>query len=91
MGESRHRNLYLPYVPVRIHNFNPEAKLVAVLRNPAERAASHWWHWRSRGLEQLGPWASFEAGALTLRPAWAITAWLLAPALGQRPAPFGGR
>jgi hypothetical protein len=60
VGESRHRNLYLPYVPARVHNFNPEAKLLVVLRNPAERAVSHWWHWRSRGLEPLGPGESFE-------------------------------
>jgi hypothetical protein len=52
-GESRHRNLYLPFVPRRIHDFNPDAKLLAVLRNPARRAVSHWWHWRSQNLEPL--------------------------------------
>ncbi len=54
IGESRHRNLYLPYVPERIYKTNPEAKLVVILRNPIERAFSHWQHWHSRGLEKLG-------------------------------------
>jgi hypothetical protein len=53
VGESRHRNLYLPYIPARIHGYNPEARIIAILRNPAERAISHWWHWRSRGQEPL--------------------------------------
>jgi len=53
VGESRHRNLYLPYVPERIYLHNPDAKLIAILRNPVERAVSHWWHWYSRGQEPL--------------------------------------
>jgi len=54
VGEARHRNLYLPFVPARIHRLNSEAKLLAVLRHPAERAVSHWWVWRARwGMEQL--------------------------------------
>jgi hypothetical protein len=53
VGESRHRNLYLPYVPDRIHSHNPDAKLIAILRNPIERVISHWWHWYSRAREQL--------------------------------------
>jgi len=53
IGESRHRNLYLPYVPERIYKTNPEAKLVIILRNPIERAFSHWQHWYSRGIEKL--------------------------------------
>lgn len=41
VGESRHRNLYLPFVPSRIHRFNRDAKLLVVLRDPVERAISH--------------------------------------------------
>jgi hypothetical protein len=51
VGEARHRNLYLPYVAQRIHGFNDSARLIVCLRNPTERAVSHWWHWYSRGLE----------------------------------------
>ncbi len=43
IGEARHRNLYLPYVPERIHRVNPNAKLLVILRNPIDRAYSHWW------------------------------------------------
>jgi hypothetical protein len=53
VGESRTRNLYLPYVPQRLFDYNPDAKLLAILRNPVERAISHWWHWYSRGEESL--------------------------------------
>jgi len=56
-GEARHRNLYLDFVPERIHQYNPEAKLLIVVRHPIERALSHWWHWFDRGEETytLGP------------------------------------
>ncbi|HLU12145.1 MAG TPA: sulfotransferase domain-containing protein [Oceanobacillus sp.] len=53
IGEARHRNLYLPYIPKRIHDTNPNAKLIVMVRNPIERAYSHWWHWYSRGVELL--------------------------------------
>jgi len=56
IGESRHRNLYLPHVPERIHAYNPDAKLIVILRNPVDRAYSHWWHAYSRDYEKL----SFE-------------------------------
>jgi Sulfotransferase domain len=52
-GEARHRNLYLPFVPRRIHRFNPAAKLLAILRHPAARAVSHWWFWRCWQKEPL--------------------------------------
>jgi len=44
IGDARHRNLYLPYVPQRIHQSNPNAKLLITLRNPIDRAFSHWLH-----------------------------------------------
>ncbi len=56
IGEARHRNLYLPYVVPRIKESIPNAKLIVILRNPIDRAYSHWWHWYSRGEEPL----SFE-------------------------------
>jgi hypothetical protein len=52
-GESRHRNLYLPFVAPRIHAHTPSARLVVVLREAVERLVSDWWHWYSRGLEPL--------------------------------------
>ncbi len=53
IGESRTRNLFLPYVPGRIHETFPEAKFIVVLRNPVERAYSHWHHWSASGVEKL--------------------------------------
>lgn len=53
LGDARHRNLYLSYVPARIHASCPDAKFIAVLRDPVERAYSHWWHWYRLGEEQL--------------------------------------
>jgi len=51
IGEARHRNLYLPYVPPRIHETNPDAKLIVLVRNPIERAFSHWLYWARNGVE----------------------------------------
>jgi hypothetical protein len=53
VGESRHRNLYLPYVASRVFSTSPGAKLIVLVRNPSIRAISHWWHWYSRGIEKL--------------------------------------
>lgn len=53
VGEGRTWNLYLPYVAPRIREAVPEARLVAVLRHPVDRAYSHWWHRYSRGIESL--------------------------------------
>ena len=61
VGESRHRNLYFPYIPSRIHAYNPDARIVAVLRNPTERAISHWWHWYVLALEDLPLFEALQA------------------------------
>ncbi len=53
IGEARHRNLYLPYVASRIKESIPNAKLIVILRNPTDRAYSHWWHWYSNNEEPL--------------------------------------
>jgi hypothetical protein len=49
IGDARHRNLYLPYVPQRIYATNPDARLVAIVRNPIERCWSHWHHLKHHG------------------------------------------
>lgn len=53
IGEARHRNLILPYVPPRIHQVNPNAKLIVLVRNPIDRAFSHWYHNYARDSEPL--------------------------------------
>lgn len=52
-GEARHRNLYLPFVVPRIKAYAPDdAKFLVILRNPVDRAYSHWWHNYSWGDEK---------------------------------------
>lgn len=53
IGDARHRNLLLPYIPARIARDSPYARLIILLRNPVDRAHSHWWHWHSRGVDPL--------------------------------------
>jgi hypothetical protein len=76
VGEARHRNLYMPYTPERIFRYNPEARLIVCVRNPVERAASHWWHWYSRGIERASfresiemDWERIQAGVTYEDPA----------------------
>ena len=55
LGESRHRNLYLPFVVPRIKAYaSDDAKFLVILRNPVDRAYSHWWHNYSWGDEKRG-------------------------------------
>jgi hypothetical protein len=42
IGEASHSYLYQPQAAQRIRNYSPEMKLIAILRNPAERAFSHY-------------------------------------------------
>jgi len=53
-GESSPLYLYMPQSAQRIRHHLPEAKLIAVLRHPAERAFSQYLMMRREGLETLG-------------------------------------
>lgn len=44
--------LYLPGCVDALLRHSPEAKVIVVLRSPADRAVSHYWHERRRGVEQ---------------------------------------
>lgn len=47
IGESSTQYTMLPTfqgVPERIFRFNPEARLIYIMRNPFERTLSHYWH-----------------------------------------------
>lgn len=55
-GESTPIYMYLDKVPVRIVGAMPSVKLIFILRNPVERAWSHYWDSVKRGKEFL----SFE-------------------------------
>jgi hypothetical protein len=53
LGDSRTRNLFLPWIPERVHECNPDAKLVVMVRNPIDRCLSHWWMHFSRDRDPL--------------------------------------
>lgn len=52
-GEATPSYLLIPYVPSRIRHHLPDARLIAILRHPIDRAYSSWWMFRSRGMEPL--------------------------------------
>ena len=56
IGEATPDYMYLPKVPERIHRDIPGVKLIFVLRNPVDRAYSHYWHEVALGWETV----SFE-------------------------------
>ena len=45
--------IYEPCVPKRMQALTPDAKLIAILRDPVDRAYSHYWHERRFGYESL--------------------------------------
>jgi Sulfotransferase domain len=45
--------LFAPHVPSRVHDLLPDARLVAVLRNPVDRAYSHFQHTTRHGWEDV--------------------------------------
>jgi Sulfotransferase domain len=53
VGESSPGYLYLPEPGPRMAQVVPDAQLVAILRDPVDRAYSHYWHNRTRGHEEL--------------------------------------
>jgi hypothetical protein len=52
-GETTPSYMYLYAAPRRIWEYNPGMKLIIILRNPIERAFSHWNMQRVRGIEKL--------------------------------------
>jgi hypothetical protein len=56
--------MYLPEIVNRLKEHNPHMRLVAMLRNPVDRAYSAYWHYRRAGRESL---RSFE-GAIEAEP-----------------------
>lgn len=53
VGEATTSYMYDPQVPGRMAALLPDAKLLAVVRNPVDRAYSHYWQKRARGKEPL--------------------------------------
>lgn len=53
VGEATQTYLYDERAMLRMAEVLPDARLVAILRNPIDRAYSHYWHNRSIGRESL--------------------------------------
>jgi hypothetical protein len=57
IGEASHSYLYEPRAAAEIRRYVPEAKLIAILRNPIDRAYSHFLHMVREGTEPLDDFA----------------------------------
>jgi len=53
IGEASPLYVYLEEVPERIYKLFPDIKLIFILRNPVDRAYSHYWHEVKLGYETL--------------------------------------
>ncbi|WP_324749632.1 sulfotransferase [Sphingomonas sp. LY54] len=58
--------LFHPQVASRIARYDPDARIVALLRDPVQRAWSHYWHEWRRGFETLEPMDAFSQEAVRL-------------------------
>jgi len=56
--------MYWQNAPKRIWQYNPEMKIIIILRNPIERAFSHWNMERSRNAEHLSFWDAINTEKL---------------------------
>lgn len=60
--------IFNPLVPQRLAALAPTVKLIAILRNPTERAISHYFHVNRRGREPLPMMEAFTSEEERLRP-----------------------
>lgn len=56
LGEATPIYMYWYGAPKRIWEYNPEIKLIVILRNPIERAYSHWNMERARCADDISFW-----------------------------------
>ena len=66
-GESTPIYLFLPDVAAELHRYNPALKVIVILRDPVERALSHYAMERGRGKEQRPLWLALLAERWRLR------------------------
>ncbi|MFO1486098.1 MAG: sulfotransferase domain-containing protein [Verrucomicrobiaceae bacterium] len=59
VGEATPCYLYFPHAAKHMHMMNPDTKIIVVLRNPIERAISHYFHNRRKHKEDLDMPAAF--------------------------------
>ena len=66
-GESTPIYLFLPDVAAELHRYNPALKVIVILRDPVERALSHYAMERGRGNEHRPLWFALLAERGRLR------------------------
>lgn len=60
LGEATPIYMYWYTAPRRMWEYNPDLKLIVILRDPITRAYSHWNMQRSRGIEKLSFWEAIQ-------------------------------
>lgn len=60
--------IFNPLVPSRMFNLLPEVKMIVVLRNPTERAISHYFHEKRRNVEPLPILEALQEEERRLKP-----------------------
>ena len=70
IGERSAVYLYSSKAAERIQHYMPQAKLIAILRQPAERAFSHYLKLRQEGRESLGFAEALQQEAARIRQGW---------------------
>ena len=66
-GEATPIYMLLPEVARELHRYNPELKLIVLLRDPVERAISHYYMEKARGDERLPLWLALLSEPFRLR------------------------
>lgn len=72
LGESTPIYMYWQEAPQRIWQYNPDMKIILILRNPIERAFSHWNMERGRNTEQLDFWDAIVNEQQRCKKAWPL-------------------
>ena len=66
-GEATPIYLFLPAIAGELKRYNPDLKLIVLLRDPVERAISHYYMEKNRDKEHLPLWLALLAEPLRLR------------------------
>lgn len=66
-GESTPIYLFFPDIAQELHRYNPGLKLIVLLRDPVERAISHYYWERNRAVEYFPLWRALLSEPLRLR------------------------
>jgi len=51
--EATPNYLFAPKVPELVFRYMPDAKFIVMLRNPVDRAWSHYYHWKNKNLDSM--------------------------------------